>query len=303
MSSIAVLTPSYAGDLELCRDLHESVLENTDSSVVHYVVLPARDIPLFSSLRGPRTVLWPQSELLPDRFVSLPIANIHVNCRHPLPPVRGWIIQQIVKIAAASRIEADSVLVVDSDIVFVRPITAAVFRQRGSVRFYRKEEVIDAHMPRHVVWHNVARGLLGLPPADPPYPDYVSSLTAWDPRHVAAMQRRIEEIGKEPWTDILAAQLHVSEWTLYGTFVDNILGPEARAFTAAATLCHSYWDATPLDAAGAMAFLSGIQEEDIAMMISSKSRTPLDVRRAALAAWREAIGYRTSPQVEPPSMR
>ena len=48
-------------------------------------------------------------------------------------------------------------------------------------------------------------------------------------------------------------------------------------------LCHSYWDESPLDAAQATRFVQSLPAGDVALMISAKSRTPLDVRRAAAA--------------------
>jgi hypothetical protein len=55
VSSLAVLTPSYAPDLELCRDLNRSVLEWTQPEVRHHIIVPRRDVGLFARLRGPRT--------------------------------------------------------------------------------------------------------------------------------------------------------------------------------------------------------------------------------------------------------
>ena len=41
--SLAVVTPSYAPDLELCRDLNRSVLEWTPADVHHHIIVPRRD--------------------------------------------------------------------------------------------------------------------------------------------------------------------------------------------------------------------------------------------------------------------
>jgi hypothetical protein len=60
-----------------------------------------------------------------------------------------------------------------------------------------------------------------------------------------------------------------------------VLGAPANSFTSEHTRCHSYWDETPLDAKGAGDFLAGTRDDDIAVMISAKSRTPLHIRRDA----------------------
>src|SRR5688572_6395208 len=212
-----------------------------------------------------------------------------MNAVRPFPPVRGWILQQVVKLAAVAASEDDVVLLVDSDIEFVRPFTDATFVRNGVVRFYRKPAALDARLPRHVIWHRVAREMLGLPSAEPPYPDYISSLLAWNPAIVRQMLARVAAMTGRPWTTSIAAHLHFSEWTLYGVFVDNVIGARATSFDSDDSLCHAYWDPAALDRDGAIRFLCGIGAADIAAMISAKSRTPLSVRRAAFAELRCAL--------------
>ena len=90
------------------------------------------------------------------------------------------------------------------------------------VRFYRKPNQIDKRLPRHMIWHRVARALLGLPPAEPPYTDYISSPMAWDPTIVRQMLARVTATTGRPWPTAIAGQLHFSECTLYGVFVDDV---------------------------------------------------------------------------------
>jgi hypothetical protein len=287
MTELAVITPSYAPDVELCSDLNASVLRHTSDSVVHYIITPRRDVELFSGLRGPRTELLAVDELLPRRMLPVPWANFWVNFRHPIPPIRGWVMQQLVKLQAAVRIEADQLLLVDSDVLFVRPVTADTFVRGGRIRFYRKEAGVDESLPRHLIWHNVARMLLGLPPAGrPPLPDYVSAFNVWDRTTVLAMQERIQSATGRNWLDAVAAQMHFSEFILYGVFVDNVLDGRAEVDPSASMLCHSYWDPAPLSATEAKDFVRRMPAEDVAIMISAKSRTPLDLRRSALAEMR-----------------
>jgi hypothetical protein len=282
MPRLAVITPSYAPDFELCADLHRSVLRHSPESVRHHIIVPARDLELFGQLAGPRTVLHDEADFLPGSVRSLPGTKYRVNLRQPFPPLRGWILQQIIKLAAASRADADVVVMVDSDIEFIRPFSAETFRAPdGVVRFYRQPDFIDERLPRHVKWHQAARGMLGLPAQPPPYHDYVSSLLAWDPALVRQLLERVEKTTGRRWADVVGAQVHFSEWTLYGVFVDQLADPASRSFASDDALCHAYWDETPLDATTAPAFVTGAKADDIAVMISAKSRTPLDVKRAA----------------------
>lgn len=283
MADLAVITPSYAPDIELCRDLNASVLARTPSSTTHYIIPPHRDLELFSRLRGPRTEVWSVNQLLPKYMTALPWVNFWLNLHHIVPPIRGWVMQQVVKLQAAAKIEADVLLLVDSDVLLVRPITVETFRSNGRLRFYRKDLGVNEHLPRHVVWHNVARNLLGIPRACPPFPDYISAFNIWDRRTILALQERIQHVTGRPWLDAIAAQLHVSEFILYGVFVDELLSDHAHVDAAESMLCHSYWDPRPLSADAAEIFVRAMPAEDVAMMISAKSRTPLEVRRTAIS--------------------
>jgi hypothetical protein len=132
-------------------------------------------------------------------------------------------------------------------------------------------------------WHVVARKLLGLPAAQPPpLPDYVSGLNSWDRDVVKRMLRRIEHVTGRRWLEAVGKELHFSEQILYGVHADEV----ERASNLTPTcdsLCHEYYSNIPLTAQRAPAWLSSLGSHDVAYMISSKSHTPLSVRRAAHA--------------------
>src|SRR5262249_48539039 len=124
-----------------------------------------------------------------------------------------------------------------SDVEFFRPFTAEMFVRDGNVRFFRKPNQIDKRLPRHMTWHRVARALLGLPPAEPPYADYTG--------------RR--------WPTAIAGQLQFSECVLYGLFVDGVIGAPANSFTSDDPLCLPYWEQTPLNLDSAAHFIRGVR--------------------------------------------
>jgi hypothetical protein len=295
MTTLAVLTPSYAPDFELLRDLNRSVLENTPSDVRHHVIVPERDRDLFVKLSGHRTEVSTVDQFIPRRMRTLPGARYHrsqfwLNLRRPFPPIRGWIMQQVVKLNAAVELGADLVLLADSDVELVRPVDVKTFSVEGRLRFYRAADAIDESLPGHMIWHQAARRLLGLTPSRlPPLHDYISSFNVWDRGTVAALRNRIEQVNDAPWLDVIASQPHFSEFILYGVFVDEFLGAAAEVSPTASMLCHSYWDREPLTAAGAREFLDGLRPDDVAVMINGKARTPMDIRRRSLAEVRLAI--------------
>jgi hypothetical protein len=289
MSELAVITPSFRGDADIFADLHRSVLEFTPVDTVHHVFVPASDRSLFAEYEGPRCRIWTSREILPRRYRRIGQADSYVNARLPWPPVRGWITQQAIKIAAAAQLEDDVVLVADSDIVLVRPVTAARFRIDGRRSLHRIEKGVTQDMQRHVIWHRVARRLFGIPPQSPPLPDYVSSFNFWEPATVRAMQRRISDTTGVNWLDAFTRQLHISEFILYGVFVDEVLGESGRHVPEDSTSCHNTWQRTPLDHDGAVDFADRLGPDAVAMMISAKSGTPYEIRQAAIRRCAEIV--------------
>ena len=96
------------------------------------------------------------------------------------------------------------------------------------------------------------------------------------------LQHRIEMVTGQAWAGAIAHRLHFSEATLYGVFVDEVLGAPATANSSAEMLCHNHYEEVPLDAPALRRFLAEVAPADVAVMISAKSQTPLELRRQAL---------------------
>lgn len=303
MTTFAVVTPSYRSDWPLFTALHESVLRYTPQDVTHYVIVPGADVTLFSQAAGRRCVIMPEESLYPRGYQRAGVFDdlLHrvpgvppsvrvaaVSFRRPFRPVRGWMMQQLLKMEACRQIEADALLVVDSDVLLVRPVSSSIVCPGGRTRFYSRPGAVDTRLPLHMQWHAVARELLGLPPASFPAPDYVSSFNIWDRQVLRALLARIEAVTGHRWTDAVAVRRTFSEWTSYGVFADQLM-PQAVGEAMASPLCHSYWDAVPLTDDSAAEFAAGIGPEDVAILIQSKSRTPMSLRHAVQQSVERAL--------------
>ncbi len=291
MTRLAVVTPSYGPDLGLCTDLNRSVLRHCPPDVVHEIVVPAADMQRFRPLAGDRTRVREVGEYLSRSIRQVPGANVWLDLRRPFPPVRGWITQQIVKLAVASRTAADVVLLADSDIVFVRPVLPESYVSGGDVVLYRSDDVVGPAMPRHVRWHAVARTLLGLPPAPASgLPDYIATPCPWDPSVVRGLLARVEQVAGRPWQRVIGAQLYFSEEILYGVYVDEILGRRTGPTVTDDMRCVTYWEEVPLDQEGFRQVLTaaGPPATATAVMVSAKSGTPLELRRTSFTEWEQA---------------
>lgn len=299
MAGLQFLTASYRNDLVPFEDLHRSILRYGPEDAMHLVVVPDCDLPLFARFGGERTLVRPVSAYLPRPLLSVTgatqwfrgvpglssLARIDaINPFRPYPPVRGWIRQQITKLAAAAASDAEAVVIVDSDVSLVRPVTSDTFVRDGVVRFYRLPEGITPDMRRHRRWVEIAAGLLDIPaPQGALETDYIASFVSWDPTIVRRLLARIEANGRGGWAAQLAAQIEFSECILYGLHLDMLGSERERSFAANETRCHSHWDPVPLSEGDAAAFLAGMSPEDVAVHIQSNSHTTEQLRRRLIA--------------------
>jgi hypothetical protein len=298
--TLAVVTPTHRNDLQLFADLHRSVLLHTEERVKHYVVVPMDDVGLFADMAGPRCIIVPEESQYSRHYRSmgavnrilrrLPCIPSHariaaINTRPPFSPIRGWVMQQVLKMELSRQLNVDTILLIDSDVELVRPLDELMLRRGGRAMLYRRPGAVDTNLPRHMQWHTVARRLLGLPPAQFPAPDYVTSFCVWEPDVIRAMIARIEQVTGRSWMDAITGQRTFSEWTLYGVFAEEVMKYKNEALTES-SLCHSYWGTVPLTMESAAGFLSGINPDDVAVLIQSKTQTPRTVRRAVLGAVR-----------------
>jgi hypothetical protein len=280
---MVVVTPTYAPDLELFADLHSSVLRWFPANVRHVVVVTEPDLVPFQRFEGQRCTVVGVRDVLPRSVRALPLTKLWLNLRRPVPPLRGWILQQLVKLAVAEQVPERVVVTADSDLVFIRPVTVSSLAPGGRVRLYRDDDGVDDSMSRHVRWHTVARDLLGLPAAPaPPLPDYVTALNSWDRDVVRRLLHRVEELTARRWLEAIGKELHFSECMLYGVYADEVEQAKDLEPTDD-SLCHAYWGNAPLTLDGATTWLSSVGPDDVAYMISAKSNTPLSVRRAVHA--------------------
>ncbi len=223
-----IVTLSFRGDLEVCRLLCASVDRYASDAFVHSLYVPAADMPLFANLAAERRRIATQESLLPRWFWKVPLPSPHWRARLFLPrrnvyltpfslPVRGWIAQQIMKIAAALASEREIVAFLDSDNALVRPLAIDHLTRSGKIRHYHDPH--PAEIPGQGRWYEAARRLLGLPQDDCYRPAYIHPMIAWRRRVVQGMIQRIEATTGRGWVAALARTPRFAEhiWPLRGT--------------------------------------------------------------------------------------
>jgi Family of unknown function (DUF6492) len=275
MTSVAFVTVSYGPDRDRCALLRRSV-DVFAPSVEHWIVVDRADLPSFRSLQNDRTTLLTTEEVLPLWLRRLDIrriglrSNIWVQARGK--PVRGWLVQQLIKLALAEELSADVLVHVDSDVVLLRPFrTSSVVDGDGRVRLYADHDAIDETLSNHVLWHRSAERLLAIRRAGLPLPDFITSLVPWKRQNAVALLEHVERNTGRHWLRALAAAWDVSEYTLYGRFVTDVLGETAGQYVTSSSLCRDYWRPVPLPARELEAFLDGIGPEEIGVSITAKA--------------------------------
>lgn len=284
--TVAIVTPSHAPDFNRFRRLHESVIENVSSGVMHYVLVPPPDYRMFSTIQSSQLTVLEQPDVLPRSFVTttrlgrIPLLPrgyrvAAINLRRPWPPIRGWVLQQLVKLGFAAGLEADVAVMIDSDVILVRGFTADTFMRGESVRHYRVPHAVHGGMQRHLVWRETAARLLRLDAPSADLADYNAGVISWSPRIVRTLLDRVQEVAQQPWQTVIGSQLDVSEYFLYGEFVAMLGDQRDKAFTSDRNLCHSYWNTMTMENVGD--FVKSMPIDDIAILIQSNSDTSEDV--------------------------
>jgi hypothetical protein len=287
MNTVALLTPTYGRDLEICTLLCESVDHHVTSFSKHYLLVPDCDLPAFAALASERRVIIPASTFLPDWLRPLP-RMIQRKRRQfwwslRAKPVSGWHVQQLLKIAATISLPHQRYCILDSDIVFFRDFDLAQYEYPNAIPLLTMKNAVTADQPRHSRWLSTSHQLLGLP--KPPFPasDFIGHIIFWDKQTTKALTERIEAVTGLGWNEALCKTREFSEYMLYGYFVENDSASSLRHTAVPGTPCVSYWENLRLSQSELNDLLRSAHEHDVAFSVASFSGTPVETIRAAIA--------------------
>ena len=241
----ALVTCSYGPDLRRCERLCQSVDRWVSDDIPHLLIVPARDLPRFRPLQNTRRSILAVEEVVPGRFWQTPFSQ-RWWLDSAAWPVRGWIMQQVTKLSANFATGADNIVFADSDIQFIRPFSSANIVRDGALRLYRLPGAMSGG--EHLKWHHRAADLLG---EERRYfgADYIGQLITWRRSHLQGLQAHMENISGKPWYRGVARSLRVSEYILYGAYIDAVVDPDERQhYGDSHDLCHCCWFRDEVDA-------------------------------------------------------
>ena len=286
---LAIVTCSMPADLELFALLARSVDECADPAIPHRVVVPGSSLALFRPFANARREIIAQEDVLPVRLRQLPAVLRHASAivpglRRPLyldrrlRLVKGWILQQLLKLEMTRTAPERAVMHVDSDVFFVRDFDASAAFPEGKPHFFRA--VGKTTNPRHAVWIDTAAALLGAADRVDYATHYIENCVLWDRPTLARMLERIEAVQGESFADALIGIKEFSEYYVYGCFVDWIEGREGLS-AMPRPFCRTFWpegDRLDYDADREIAALG---PQHLAMAVQSTFGIP-PVERAAV---------------------
>ena len=279
---LCLITPSYRADFGRCRLLARSIDRFVEESIHHYIVVDSQDLSLFQQLKSPNRTIITVESILPWWIQKIPILNNGWFSFKTLP-IRNWLVQQIVKLEIANHLREDVLVFVDSDVFFIKPFERQLFIRNDEVRLQRVSfnPSSVSQLKTRINWCNSATYLLGLPSfkkfnRENPLINYVGNLVTWRRNNVLLLHQHIERVTQKSWLEAIANSWYFSEYMLYGIFIERILKERSDHYWDCQPVSHEYWGTTPLTLEQLQQFKKKMNPQCIAIMISAKSKTPID---------------------------
>ena len=298
MNSVALLTPTYGRDLDLCTLLCESIDRHVHSFAKHYLLVPDCDLPLFAHFASEKRMVLPASKFLPKWLRPLPRIIQRKRRQYwwsfRTMPVSGWHVQQFLKIAAATSLPHRRFCILDSDVVFFRDFDLTRFEYPNPIPLLTLPNEITPDQINHASWVGTSHQLLGLPTPPLPACDFIGHIIFWDQQTTRAMTSKIESVSKLDWVEALCRIHGFSEYMLYGYFVQNDARFCHNHTQSTRTPCISYWDPPRLGENELNRLLSGAEEHDVAFSVASFSGTPVQSIRTAIEEVRAGAALMTA---------
>ncbi len=202
---IALITPTYRSDLDRFAVLRESIME-LGIEYPHLVVVDTEDRPLFERFADePFVTLLTTREVVPRSIERgrVAAANHAAPYRRPDPrfwllpkQVKGWKVQQIVKLAAPQLSAAKVFVAVDSDSFFVRPLDRRDVVGESSKPFLIETVADEAQTTS---WLLSAMRALGVPLPGAPLHQYIHAPTILSRSVLLDVQRTLAAGSRRGW--------------------------------------------------------------------------------------------------------
>ena len=221
----AIVTPTYHLDYEQFKLMCESMDHFVEGNWHHYVVVSNADYEMFAPFNGPHRTVIENTKILPPwlRYIGklgrVRSGSFYFSWR--TGPVFGWHIQQIVKLSMASFVEEDLMMLVDSDLFFIKPFKLNSLIKNGRLPFTKSPTSYHDRKQQAPAFLERAKKTLGLPDSTPSY-DYANNIVFWRRQTAIELCDFIAKKHGKHWIAALSGFHAISEGSLYGLFEDYV---------------------------------------------------------------------------------
>lgn len=226
---ITFVTVSYNKDVERFSLLRESIRHFYSGTARHIVIVPRRDIELFIKIvRYDQDVeILAQEDYVAEYFYPRKWYSVLQKIMpgamwrfKKYAGVRGWILQQPIKLSISQIISDGIAVILDSDVVFLHPFCDKDF---GLVP-HENRVLLRIEQEMHRKQMEVACNLLRLPYRRKGY-HYTTMPMIMYSDWIAMLQQHIQSIHNKDWQKVLYETGAIHEDCVYGVFVEEILEP------------------------------------------------------------------------------
>ena len=224
-------------------------------SMRHYVVVPSADLKMFSeSCSRANRIFLCQEDVVPSYWYPF-LASFRSLSRH-----RGWLIQQIVKIASPAYASEENLVFLDSDVIFIREIHDEIFFQDGLLRFFKDGAAQQSK------WIDASCRILKLANTEDKPLNYINQLLTWRRSNVVKLQNYIEKVHGNPWPKVFKQEKIFSEYNTYGVFYDRVLKDGSQT-EVHGNLTYNVWNQE--DYAALSRDIGRIKDEYVGLLLQS----------------------------------
>ena len=247
---VKLITCSMLKDLDNFSVLSSTMDECIKGDFKHLVIVPKCDTKYFQKFANQNRDIVAQEELLPRNLLMLTdfgkiLPKVSKRFRRPIyldrnfKMLRGWIIQQLLKLEATRLSDTQAVMHIDSDVLFFRDMqNKDMFIEGKPIIFHVDRHSTDQTNP---IWTASAEKILNQKSDEDSEGNYVENCIVWDTQIVRDMIDHIEAVHGAGLFEVLSKQKSISEYQTYGIFSGPyVANGQLRAIKT--SICNSIWE-------------------------------------------------------------
>jgi len=254
----------------------------------HYIIVDKNDLDMFNIFAGPRRTILLTNDVAPSSMYH--VSQIPFGGGRSLWWARktgffvGWHMQQIIKMGVASILSEQGLAYCDSDVFFVRPFDTAQLNHGGRQRFFRSKLRFTLQNTGNPKYTKAGLEILNLPiNEEAKHHTYIDNFVTWHRPTVLALRDHIEKVSGHDWYTHLGGRFAVSEYTLYGLFVDEVAKPRPAVFAESDSLCKTQWNKQSKTEAEVESFCQDLAPHHVAVGVQSFAGVDLNLLKKQLA--------------------